>query len=207
MQNAHFWNAKADKYFRSPIADQAAYEHKLELTRRFLTAEDRILEVGCGTGGTAVAHAPHVAHVTGTDISERMIEYAWSRVDETGTGNVAFEVAAIETITAPEPFDAVLAMSLLHLVRDRPGALRRIRDLIKPGGYFISSTACIADGMGYLRPILPVMRLFGAAPWVAVFKEEQLRAEIEAGGFEILERFRPEKAAAVFFVARRTGSA
>jgi len=208
MHNADFWNANADKYFRSPIADQGAYEHKLELTRRYLTVEDRILEVGCGTGATAIAHAPYVAHVTGTDVSERMIEYAWSRVDEAGIGNVSFEVKAVEAVSTDKVFDAVLAMSLLHLVRDRPGALRRIRDLIKPGGYFISSTACLADRMGYLRPILPVMRLFGAAPWVSMFKEAQLRAEIEAAGFEILERFRPEKAtAAVFFVARRTGSA
>jgi 2-polyprenyl-3-methyl-5-hydroxy-6-metoxy-1,4-benzoquinol methylase len=207
MQDADFWNAQAAKYFRTPINDEAAYQEKLAITRRYLTADDRLLEVGCGTGGTAVALAPCVRQVIATDYSGRMIEFAWSRVDATRIQNVSFEVVALEDIRATQPFDAVMAMSLLHLVRDRTGALAKLRSLIKPGGYFVSSTACIADRMAFMRPILPVMRLCGAAPWAAVFKEEQLRSEIEAAGFEIVQRFRPQKAMAVFFVARRSGSA
>jgi SAM-dependent methyltransferase len=207
MQSAEFWNAAADKYFRSPIADEAAYQEKLAITRRYLDSEDRILEVGCGTGATAIAHAPYVAHVTATDISERMIEYAWSRLDDDGPSNVTFEVAALETLAVDEVYDAVLAMSLLHLVKDRAGALAKLRSFVKPGGYFISSTACLGDRMGYMRFVLPLMRFVGLAPWAAVFKEHQLRKEIEAAGFEIVERFRPEKAIAAFFVARRSGSA
>ena len=207
MQDAAFWNATAAKYFRTPISDEAAYQRKLDITRRYLGAEDRLLEVGCGTGGTAIAHAPHVREILATDVSERMIEFAWSRLEDARVQNVSFEVASLEELTADKPFDVILAMSLLHLVRDRQAGLARIRSLLKPGGYFVSSTACIADRMGYMRPILPVMRLFGAAPWVAVFKEDELRADIEAAGFEIVERFRAEKAMAVFFVARRSGSA
>jgi 2-polyprenyl-3-methyl-5-hydroxy-6-metoxy-1,4-benzoquinol methylase len=207
MQDAAFWNATAAKYFRTPISDEAAYHQKLEITRRYLGASDRMLEVGCGTGGTAVAHAPHVGSILATDVSERMIEFAWSRLEDARVQNVSFEVASLEDLRSGEAFDVILAMSLLHLVRDRRAGLARIRSLLKPGGYFVSSTACIADRMGYLRPILPVMRLFGAAPWVAVFKEEALRADLEDAGFEIVERFRPDKAMAVFFVARRTGSA
>ncbi len=207
MQDAAFWNATAAKYFRTPISDEAAYQRKLDITRRYLGAEDRLLEVGCGTGGTAIAHAPHVREILATDVSERMIEFAWSRLEDARVQNVSFEVASLEELTADKPFDVILAMSLLHLVRDRQAGLARIRSLLKPGGYFVSSTACIADRMGYMRPILPVMRLFGAAPWVAVFKEGELRADIEAAGFEIVERFRAEKAMAVFFVARRSGSA
>ncbi len=207
MQDADFWNAQAAKYFRTPITNAAAYQEKLAIARRHLTADDRLLEVGCGTGGTAVTLAPCVRQVIATDYSERMIEFAWSRVDATRIQNVSFEVVALEDIRATHPFDAVMAMSLLHLVRDRSAALARLRDIVKPGGYFISSTACIADRMAFMRPILPVMRLWGAAPWAAVFKEDQLRTEIEAAGFEIVQRFRPKKAIAVFFVARRSGSA
>lgn len=208
MQDADFWNAIADKYFRSPIADEAAYQEKLEITRRYLSSEDRLLEVGCGTGGTAIAHAPYVAHVDGVDISPRMIEHAWSRLQENPVENVSFEVASLEEVSAETPYDVVLAMSLLHLLRNREAALARIRSLVKPGGYFVSSTACLGDRMGFMRLILPLMRLFGAAPWVAVFKEADLRAEIESAGFEVIERLRPETmTAATFFVARRSGSA
>lgn len=206
MESAQFWNAAADKYFRTPIADEAAYQTKLEITRRYLARTDRVLEVGCGTGATAIAHAPYVAHVTGTDISERMIEYAWSRVDETDTTNVTFDVESIERLEVTRRFDVVMAMSVLHLLRDRAGALQKLHGLIKPGGYFVSSTACLGDRMGYMRAVLPLMRFVGAAPWAAVFKEEQLQREIVSAGFNIVEQYRPEKAISTFFVAQRPQS-
>jgi cyclopropane fatty-acyl-phospholipid synthase-like methyltransferase len=40
-----------------------------------------LLEFGCGTGGTAIIHAPHVKHIRAIDISPRMIEIAKSRAE------------------------------------------------------------------------------------------------------------------------------
>lgn len=62
-----FWDRMANKYARQPIADEAAYQHKLDVTRQHFTPQSKVLEFGCGTGSTALLHAPHVkigrAHV------------------------------------------------------------------------------------------------------------------------------------------------
>ena len=55
MDRTAFWNRIAKKYAASPISDEAAYKHKLELTQARMTPETEALEFGCGTGGTARA--------------------------------------------------------------------------------------------------------------------------------------------------------
>ena len=73
---ARFWDKRAEKYAQRPVADQAAYEKKLEITRRYFNPDSVVLEIGCGTGSTALAHAPYVGHILATDISPNMIGIA-----------------------------------------------------------------------------------------------------------------------------------
>jgi cyclopropane fatty-acyl-phospholipid synthase-like methyltransferase len=71
-----FWNKLADKYSRRPIADEAAYQKKLDVTRQYFEPDMEVLEIGCGTGTTAIAHAPFVKHIHAT---ERIISCTCSR--------------------------------------------------------------------------------------------------------------------------------
>lgn len=54
----------------------AAYEDTLGRTKSYVTADDRGLEMGCGTGSTALLFAPHVREIMGTDLSPAMIKIA-----------------------------------------------------------------------------------------------------------------------------------
>ena len=111
-----FWDKVADKYSRKPIADQAAYERKLEITRGYLGPEMDVLELGCGTGGTAILHAPHVRHIRATDISTKMIAIGRRKAAAENIENITFEQVSVEELDAvDESLDAVLGLSLLHL--------------------------------------------------------------------------------------------
>ncbi|MBU2607669.1 MAG: hypothetical protein KKC43_17485 [Alphaproteobacteria bacterium] len=57
--DARFWDKVADGYFAKPIKDLPSYEIKLAATRQHLRADMDILEFGCGSGSTAIAHAPY----------------------------------------------------------------------------------------------------------------------------------------------------
>src|SRR5690606_6258119 len=104
-----FWNGLADRYSKSPIADEASYQTKLEVTRGYLRPDMRLLEFGCGTGGTAILHAPHVAHIRAIDFSESMLELARTKAEKAGVDNVSFELGDITTLPMPdEPYDMVL---------------------------------------------------------------------------------------------------
>ncbi len=203
MTSAAFWNSKADTYFEQPIKFPKLYEKKLELTRRFMQPTDRIFEFGCGTGGTAISHSGSVKEVVATDISDRMIEIGQREAEKAGVSNVQFEVTSIEDYRPSEPFDMVLGLSILHLIKDRPAAIQKAFDLLKPGGYFVSGTVCLGDRHNWLRLVIPFMQLFGAAPYVAFLKETDLVQELESSGFEIVERLRPDKYVAPFLICRK----
>src|SRR5215217_1657238 len=63
MGEDRFWDNLAERYARQPIADEAAYQTKLDITRSYLHPDMAVLEFGCGTGSTALQHAPHVRHI------------------------------------------------------------------------------------------------------------------------------------------------
>lgn len=201
-----FWNRLARRYAARPIDDPEAYAATLERVRAHLGPEDSVLELGCGTGSTALLLAPHVARYVATDFSPRMLEIARAKPEGAALPHLSFVEA--EVGAAPQgPFDAVLAFSVLHLVPDLPAALRGVRDRLPPGGLFISKTICLGDLGLWLRGLVPAMRLVGLAPPVRFLTRAALEREIAAAGFEIVETADyPAKQAARFVVARRAAA-
>ncbi|WP_262691988.1 class I SAM-dependent methyltransferase [Kordiimonas aestuarii] len=199
-----FWNKAADRYSKSAIADPAAYEKKLELTRGHFTPEMELLEIGCGTGSTALLHAPHVKHIRATDISENMLTIAREKAEATGVTNITFECASVDDLeVANGSLDMVLALSILHLLPNRQDVIRRAYAMLRPGGLLITSTVCLSDGYGFLKFILPVAQWLGQAPYVDFLTAKQLEAEVKAAGFEIEHNWRPGPKKAVFMVLRK----
>lgn len=198
---AKFWNRIAGRYARNPVKDQAAYEHKLDRTASYLRADMTVLEIGCGTGSTAMTHASRVAHIDALDFSDRMIAIAREKAG--AITNVDFHVAAVEDWPIPEtPYDVVMAHSVLHLVSDLDSTLARLRALLKPGGVLVSSTVCLGDMGGVLSRIVPLVGRTGLLPRVSAFTSKELAARISAAGFEVVEDWRPGPDRAIFIVAR-----
>jgi len=197
-----FWDRIAERYARQPIADEAAYEKKLEVTRRYFTPESDVLELGCGTGGTAIKHAPFVRHVLATDVSSRMLDIAREKAD--GVANVTFEQASVDDVDVePSSIDVVLALSLLHLLEDRHVAIAKVYDMLKPGGAFITSTVCLGDSMKWFRFVGPIGRFLGLMPLVRIFTVQELIDSLGAAGFDIDHHWQPDGARAVFIVAKK----
>lgn len=196
-----FWDRIAEKYARQPIGDEAAYRRKLEMTQARLSPDMDVLEIGCGTGSTALEHAPHVRHILATDLSGKMIEIARGKAEAAGVENATFDQAALGDLTGQ--YDVVMAHSVIHLLEDRDVGLAKIRALLKPGGLLVSSTACIRDMVPMLRFVLPVMSLIGVWPKVAAFTGDQLKASMDRAGFRIVEEWLPKRKAALFLIAVR----
>ena len=189
LDSARFWDQTAEKYAARPIKDIPAYEKTMEITRGRLQSGDAVLELGCGTGSTALLLAEHVKHITASDISENMIAIARRKAEEANVSNIDFTAAAIDAPRLAEgaPYDVVLAFNLLHLIKDADGAVRRAAELLKPGGYFISKTVCIGDKRGMWGVMIPIMQFLGRAPFVHYFKADEIERLITDAGFEIIE--------------------
>lgn len=203
--DAQFWDKVADKYAASPIKNMEAYRQTMERTRSYLSMDQEVLEVGCGTGSTALLLALDVKHMTATDISRRMIEISKDKARDQKVENVTFRQAPLPDETlAPESFDTILCYNTLHLVRDLPAVLGNLRGALKPGGVFISKTVCLAEQTRLWRIPIFLMRLIGKAPHhVNMLIFDAIEQAIAAAGFEIVETGIYPKPFSRFVVAKK----
>lgn len=206
---AHFWDRSARKYAAAPIADLGGYETTIQRVAGLLSPTDNVLEIGCGTGTTALRLAPGTRSYLATDVSSGMIAIARDKLRDQPLPTLRFEVSTAEaSVQSSGDHDAVLAFNLLHLVPSLDATLRAITLSLKPGALFISKTACIAEMNPLIRAAIPVMRALGKAPHVLVFNAEQLLTAFVRHGLviEAIERHGTRgKDPRLFVVARRTG--
>jgi len=207
MQDAAvFWDKASAKYAKAPISDEEAYLNTLNKTRGYLTADDRILEVGCGTGSTALLLAENVREITASDFSGKMIEIGQSKAKSEGITNVNFiQADVLDSSFNAEPYDAVLALNMLHLLEDVPAAVQTIKKRLKPGGLFISKTVCnLPLKWRIMKLILPLLQMLGKAPYVNFMSAQKWEDIIESCGFEIVESGNyPKNAMSRYIVARK----
>jgi ubiquinone/menaquinone biosynthesis C-methylase UbiE len=202
---AGFWDKHAEKYAKRPVADQETYNRKLLITRTYFQNDSEVLEMGCGTGTTALAHAPYVKHILATDISPAMISIARDKAEASRIKNVSFKTQAVVDQDIQDSFyDVILAHNLLHLLEDPHAAIRAAFQGLKPGGVFVTSTACIGDMSWYVRIIAPVGQMIGLFPLVQVFTLAQLRQSFIDAGFVIDQEWLPKKNAAAFLIGKKS---
>jgi phosphatidylethanolamine/phosphatidyl-N-methylethanolamine N-methyltransferase len=107
------------------------------IERMGIEADDRILEVGVGTGINTSLY-PRNCHVTGVDLSSSMLEKARERVAREGLRNVRLlEMDAQNLTFADGSFDIVYAPYLVSVVPDPVQVAREMRRVCKPGGKII----------------------------------------------------------------------
>jgi SAM-dependent methyltransferase len=99
------------------------------------------LDVGCGGGDVSLELARVVGPegcVVGVDLDEVKLETARAEAAVAGHANVEFQVADVAAGALPRPgFDLVHARFLLTHLRDPGRALRRLVDLLGPGGLLV----------------------------------------------------------------------
>jgi SAM-dependent methyltransferase len=108
--SATFWDKRAEGYAAQPIRNMPAYEDTLARVRRYLSPSDAVLEIGCGTGTTALKLADGVRHYTATDYAQGMIDIGVRKAAEQGADNVTFHRAG-----ALDPGLPVHSMRCWHL--------------------------------------------------------------------------------------------
>lgn len=157
-----------------------------ELARRLgLTADRRVLDVGCGLGGAArLLAAEYGCRVTGIDLTEAYCRAAaelsrWVGLD----GLVEFRPADALDMPFPDAsFDVAWTQHAAMNIADKPALYREVRRVLKPGGAF--AVYDILQGAGG-EPHFPV-------PWARdpsisfLVAPEELRALLAASGFEIV---------------------
>lgn len=183
-----FWDLISSKYASSPIPDRPAYETKIQKIKTFLTTEKVVLDIGCGTGSQCGDIADNVKQVTGIDISRKLLAIAEQRKADRKLDNVEFlQTSLFDERFQPGSFDVVTAFYVLHFFEDIDAAFKRIHDLLKPDGLFISETACLGEKKLTGR-LLRFVGHLGLLPLINLLTTRQLEQALEESGFRIVDK-------------------
>ena len=184
-----FWNLIASKYAASPISDIAAYEKKIERLQSYLSPENHVLDIGCGTGTQCDDLANNVKQVTGIDISSKLLAIAEQRKAERKIENVEFiHTTVFDERFEPGSFDVVTAFYVLHFFEDIDEVIRRIYGLLKPDGLFILETACMGDKNKIIGKLVRIAGKLGFLPLINLLTTQQLEQALGLAGFSIVDK-------------------
>ncbi|GAA2639909.1 methyltransferase domain-containing protein [Paractinoplanes durhamensis] len=133
---------------------------------------ERVLDVGCGCGGTTAEIARAVGpsgNAVGLDLAEAMVATARSRFSVPGAAGPQFVTGDIETLGAVPgaPFDAVYARMTLMLLADPVAGLTTIRRSMRSGGRMAATVfrdgganpwlpSALLGAAAHLRPLPPL---------------------------------------------------
>lgn len=185
------YNAAADHFDHDPLAFWARHGTKaVELLG--LTQGEEVLDVGCGTGASAIPAAVAVGpsgKVTGIDLAENMLQRARAKAAELGLSNAQFSLQDMsDTGFADESFDAIIGIFSVFFVPDTEAQVAELWRMLRPGGQllltvwadgaFEPGASIFAEEIGHLRPDI----LMPKRPWERLTDERNLRLLCLEGG-------------------------
>lgn len=146
-------------------------------------SDERILDLGCGTGHLTDRIADSGAEVVGLDRDRGMIETARASYPDR-----EFRRADAREFDVEAPFDAVFSNAVLHWIDDQAAVLRSVADALRPGGRFVAELG----GTGNVATIVDAVSAELAArgyepptdPWYFPTVGEHATA-LAAHGFEV----------------------
>ncbi len=183
----NFWNRFAGKYDKPEDTIIVNGYISIGMIKEYLNKSDTIMDFGCATGTISSSLAGEVNEIYGIDISPKMIEIAQQRAVERKLDNLYFSCSNIfDKKFNNESFDMIISYSVLHVLDNLDNSVRRIYDLLKPGGLFVTLTPCLGE-----KVLIPgIMRLFnklGILPSISCFKIIELEKLISDNGFQIIK--------------------
>ena len=100
-----------------------------------------VLDIGCGGGILSESMAQKKAHVTGIDLSEKILSVARLHLLESGL-QVDYQKISAEELALEQPasFDMITCMEMLEHVPDPEKIVAACAKLAKPGGHVFFST-------------------------------------------------------------------
>lgn len=137
--------AQVQGYFtRTAESYVASFSHRSgdDLTRLIELGEwgpqQRALDIATGGGHTALAVAPHVALITVTDLTPRMLEKAREFLLAQGVTNAEFQLADAEQLPFPAAtFDRVTCRIASHHFPDIAQSVKEAARVLKHGGLYL----------------------------------------------------------------------
>lgn len=187
--NSKFWDIRSRIYDGNVIGIyEEAYKKTIERTKKYLKSTDRVLDIGCGTGVTTIPLSAYVEHMTAIDTSSGMMDQAVLKAAQGGIHNIDFHSGEMfMEVLKPGEFDAVMMFNVLLYMSDQAAAMKRITELLKPGGYFFVAADCLKYSLSGDAIKKWFKSHSGRMPHVEFFTPLGLEKQVKECGLKIIE--------------------
>jgi ubiquinone/menaquinone biosynthesis C-methylase UbiE len=137
------YNAAADHFDDEPLGFWERIGRRT-IERLALSTGANVLDVGCGTGASALPAAEAVGpngFVSGVDLSARLLDRARGKAIARDCSNIEFRLADMTSLGYPDGhFDAVVSVFAIFFVPDMEGLVRELWRMVRPGGKLAVTT-------------------------------------------------------------------
>ena len=182
-----FWDKQSIKFEKLVDKDEQSFKPILENTRKYLKKTDKLLDFACGIGTSSMHMIEYVNEIQAIDISSGMINIAKKRISELPEKNIDFiHTTLFDEQFKNQSFDIVTAFNILHLLENPKLVIRRIHELLKPGGLFISSSPFLGEKSA-IRFFYYLMSKTGMVPHLKLLKIDELKKIMISEHFNIIE--------------------
>ena len=189
-ENEAYWNKRSEIFDTQILTTyEEAYRKTIDYTKKYLKDSDKALDIGCGTGVTTIELAGSVAEMTAVDTAPEMLRQAREKAKKAEAGNIDFiQGDMFMEELKPGTYDAVMIFNVLLYMPDQAAAMKRLQELVKPGGYIFVAADCLKHSCTKEALRKWYRSRTGKMPFVEFYTPESLEQMIENGGFEIMER-------------------
>lgn len=184
------YNAAATHFDAPQLGFWDRFGHRT-VTGAGIAAGDRVLDVCCGTGASALRAAEAVGpagEVLGVDFAEDLLDLARAKAAGRGLPQARFAVGDMTALGfAAGSFDAVVCVFGVFFVPDMAAAVAGLWRLVRPGGTLAVTTwgtSCLEPGTSIFWDVVARRRpdLVREPPWQRITTPDALRALLAEGG-------------------------
>ena len=167
----------ADNFTNTAKDYDTVVRHNIQGAKRLVASlpdgdYKRVLDVGCGTGWSALAlleRFPGVTHLTGVDPAQGMLDVFGAKLDELTGVQVDLRAEDVMAMTVEAGgYDAVISSMAMHWFPDKAGAAVAMARAVAPGG--VLGILCSGTGGEHeFRQVLRDLEPAGPPEWDAAF--------------------------------------
>ena len=166
-ENEAYWNKRSEIFDTQILTTyEEAYRKTIDYTKKYLKDSDKALDIG-----------------------PEMLRQAREKAKKAEAGNIDFiQGDMFMEELKPGTYDAVMIFNVLLYMPDQAAAMKRLQELVKPGGYIFVAADCLKHSFTKEALRKWYRSRTGKMPFVEFYTPESLEQMIENGGFEIMER-------------------